>query len=157
MQKLRPLKDEHFFIYHFLQCLPKEVRILLAHNDFADTRMLAEKADGLMAIHQPNAPDVTAVAAAAADLAIAEQDSVAAAISRAAGRSKGSRKKAAAAHRLTTLSRRCVFITSVSAIRPISAWNRVRGWETSRLGRDQRRSPSRRAHGQRQPALFCCR
>jgi hypothetical protein len=27
MQKLRPPKDEHFFIYHFLQRLPKEVRI----------------------------------------------------------------------------------------------------------------------------------
>jgi hypothetical protein len=93
MQKLRPPKDEHFFVYHFLQRLPKEVRILLAHDDFADLRKLAEKADGLMAIHQPHAPDVTAVAAAAADLAIAEQDSVAAATSRAAGRGKGGRKK----------------------------------------------------------------
>jgi hypothetical protein len=93
MQKLRPPKDEHFFVYHFLQRLPKEVRILLAHDDFADLRKLAEKADGLMAIHQPHTPDVTAVAAAAADLAIAEQDSVAAATSRAAGRGKDKRKK----------------------------------------------------------------
>jgi hypothetical protein len=89
MQKLRPPKDEHFFIYHFLQRLPKEVRILLAHDDFSDTRKLAEKADGLMAIHQPHAPDVTAVAAAAAELAITEQDTVAAAASKAAGRGKG--------------------------------------------------------------------
>jgi hypothetical protein len=93
MQKLRPPKDEHFFVYHFLQRLPKEVRILLAHDDFADLRKLAEKADGLMAIHQPHAPDVTAFAAATADLAIAEQDSVAAATSRAAGRGKNGRKK----------------------------------------------------------------
>jgi hypothetical protein len=93
MQKLGPPKDEHFFIYHFLQRLPKEVCILLAHDDFSDTRKLAEKADALMAIHQPHALDVTAVAAAAAGLAIAEQDSVAAATSRAAGRGKSGRKK----------------------------------------------------------------
>jgi hypothetical protein len=93
MQKLRPPKDKNFFIYHFLQRLPKEVRILLAHDDFSDPRKLAEKADGLMAIHQPHAPDVTAVAAAAADLAIAKQDTVAAATSRAAVRSKNSRQK----------------------------------------------------------------
>jgi hypothetical protein len=60
MQKLRPPRDEHFFIYHFLQRLPKEVRILLAHEDFSNTRKLAEKADSLMAIHQAHAPDVTA-------------------------------------------------------------------------------------------------
>jgi hypothetical protein len=93
MQKFRPPKDKHFFIYHFLQRLPKEVRILLAHDDFSDPRKLAEKADGLMAIHQPHAPDVTAVAAAAAGLAIAEQDSVAAATYRAAGRGKNGRQK----------------------------------------------------------------
>jgi hypothetical protein len=93
MQKLRPLKDEHFFVYHFLHRLPKEVRILLAHDDFADMRKLAEKADGSMAIHQPHAPDVTAVAAAAADLMIAEQDSVTTATTRATGRGKGGRKK----------------------------------------------------------------
>jgi hypothetical protein len=93
MQKLRPPKDEHFFVYYFLQRLPKEVRILLAHDNFADMRKLAEKADGLMAIHQPQAPDVTAVAAATANLMIAEQDSVTAATTCKTGRSKGGRKK----------------------------------------------------------------
>jgi hypothetical protein len=93
MQKLRPPKDEHFFFYHFLQRLPKEVRILLAHDDFADLRKLAEKADSLMAIHQPHVPDVTAVAAAAADLTVAEQDSVTTATTCTAGRGKGGRKK----------------------------------------------------------------
>jgi hypothetical protein len=43
MQKLQPPKDEHFFVYHFLQRLPKEVCILLAHDNFADMRKLAEK------------------------------------------------------------------------------------------------------------------
>jgi hypothetical protein len=93
MQKLRPPKDEHFFIYHFLQRLPKEVRILLAHDDFTDTRKLAEKADGLMAIHQPHAAEVTALAAATADQQPPESDTVAAAASRGATRGKSGRKK----------------------------------------------------------------
>jgi hypothetical protein len=93
MQKLRPPKDEHSFIYHFLQCLPKEVRILLTHDNFSDTRKLAEKTDGLMAIHQPHAPDLTAIAAATADLVVTEQETVAAAASRAAGRGRGSQKR----------------------------------------------------------------
>jgi hypothetical protein len=48
MQKLWLLKEKHFFIYHFLQRLPKEARILLAHDNLTDTRKQAEK-DGLMA------------------------------------------------------------------------------------------------------------
>jgi hypothetical protein len=50
MAGMQKPKDENFFIYHFLQWLPKEVQILLAHDDFTDTRKL----DGLMAIHQPS-------------------------------------------------------------------------------------------------------
>jgi hypothetical protein len=91
MQKLRPPKDEHFFIYHFLQRLPKEVRILLAHDDFTDTRKLAENADGLMAIHQPHAAEVTALAAA--DKQLPESDTFAAAASCSATRGKSGRKK----------------------------------------------------------------
>jgi hypothetical protein len=44
MQKYRPPKDEHFFAYHFLQRLPREIRVLLAREDQSDMQKLAEKA-----------------------------------------------------------------------------------------------------------------
>jgi hypothetical protein len=65
MERHRPPSDGHFFVYHFLQRLPHKVRILLGDEDPADTRRLAEKADQLMALHQPQVHDVAAVAAAA--------------------------------------------------------------------------------------------
>jgi hypothetical protein len=65
MERLRPPCDGHFFVYHFHQRLPREVRILLADEDPKDTRRLAEKADQLMALHQPQVHDVAAVAGAA--------------------------------------------------------------------------------------------
>jgi hypothetical protein len=66
MQKLRPPSDDQFFAWAFLQQLPQEVRVLLAHEDHADVRKLAEKADGLLALHQPQSHELTAVAAATA-------------------------------------------------------------------------------------------
>jgi hypothetical protein len=141
MQKLRPPKDEHFFIYHFLQRLPKEVRILLAHNDFTDTRKLAEKADGLMAIHQPQAAEVTALAAATADQQPPDSDTVAAAAARSATVAKAGGRRtraaiaAAASRRRIIPRRRYAHITSDLAIRPTGALSRVRGRETSRPGR----------------------
>jgi hypothetical protein len=85
MEKYRPAEDHHFFAYHFLQRMPKEVRILLATDDCKDMRALAEKADGLMALHLPQAGEY--VAAAAAPLQVqhssaAEEDETAAAVSR---------------------------------------------------------------------------
>jgi hypothetical protein len=65
MERLKPPSDGHFFVYHFLQRLPREVRILLADEDPANTRKLAEKADQLMALHQPQVHDVAAVSTAA--------------------------------------------------------------------------------------------
>jgi hypothetical protein len=50
MEKFRPAEDHHFFAYHFLQRMPREVRILLARDDCKDMRALAEKADSLMAL-----------------------------------------------------------------------------------------------------------
>jgi hypothetical protein len=62
MQKYRPPKDEHFFAYHFLQRLPREIRVLLAHEEQSEMRKLAEKAD---ALHQPQVHDVAMAAVAA--------------------------------------------------------------------------------------------
>jgi hypothetical protein len=47
MQKLRPPTDNQFFAWAFLQRLPREVRVLLAQDDHADMRKLAEKVDVL--------------------------------------------------------------------------------------------------------------
>jgi hypothetical protein len=63
MVKFRPASDHHFFAYLFLQRLPKEVRVLLAREDCEDMQALAEKADGLMALHTHNGQDVAAVSA----------------------------------------------------------------------------------------------
>jgi hypothetical protein len=78
MLKLRPPKDEYFFTWAFLQRLPREVRILLAHEEHLDLKKLAEKADALMALHKPQHHDVAAVSAGPPEVA-AEKDTVAAA------------------------------------------------------------------------------
>jgi hypothetical protein len=39
--------------FMFLQRLPREVRVLLSGEPIANMRLLAEKADALMALHQP--------------------------------------------------------------------------------------------------------
>jgi hypothetical protein len=78
MQKLRPPTDDQFFAWAFLQRLPREVRVLLAQDDHADMRKLAEKADALLALHQPQGHDLTVVAAAMPS-ETAEEESVVAA------------------------------------------------------------------------------
>jgi hypothetical protein len=57
MDKLKPKDPNSFYAYHFLQRMPREVCILLAHNDLQDMIALAEKADQLMALHQPQSHD----------------------------------------------------------------------------------------------------
>jgi hypothetical protein len=44
MQKLQPPRDDQFFPWAFLQRLPREVQVLLAHDDQTDMCKLAEKA-----------------------------------------------------------------------------------------------------------------
>jgi hypothetical protein len=43
MQKFRPPRDDQFFVWAFLQWLPRDVRVLLAHNNHIKVRKLAEK------------------------------------------------------------------------------------------------------------------
>jgi hypothetical protein len=143
MQKLRPPRDEHFFIYNFLQRLPKEVRILLAHNNFSNTRKLAEKADGLLRWTSP--PPLRSWRLQS-KIPSPQQLQGQQGAEKAAGRRTGAASTAtaaAAAHQLTSRSRCCVFSTSAMVIRPTSVWNRVRGRETSQPGRDQHRLLSR--------------
>jgi hypothetical protein len=106
MQKLRPAADDAFFAWAFLQRLPREIRVLLALDDHADMRAVAEKADDLVAIHQPKHHDVTVVAAAATTTQELpdgeEEDTVAATSSRrgnksGVGRSTGEAAAAAVA------------------------------------------------------------
>jgi hypothetical protein len=54
-----------FFCYLFLQRLPREIRVLLAEEDAANKRAIAEKADRYMAIHAPQAHDSVVAAATA--------------------------------------------------------------------------------------------
>jgi hypothetical protein len=68
MEKLKPSNEQQYFAYHFLQRLPREVRVLLMREPIDNMRALAEKADAFMALHQPQSHDaVAAVAAAPAD------------------------------------------------------------------------------------------
>jgi hypothetical protein len=68
MEKLKPSNEAQYFAYHFLQRLPREVRVLLTREPIDNMRALAEKADAYMALHQPQSHDaVAAVAAAPAD------------------------------------------------------------------------------------------
>jgi hypothetical protein len=53
--------DSPFFLYFFLQRLPREIRVLLAEEDPRDVRRIAEKADRLVALHVPHHDAVAAV------------------------------------------------------------------------------------------------
>jgi hypothetical protein len=65
MEKLKPSNEAQYFAYHFLQRLPREVRVLLTREPIDNMRALAEKADAYMALHQPQSHDVVAAVAAA--------------------------------------------------------------------------------------------
>jgi hypothetical protein len=94
MEKFRPAEDHHCFAYHFLQRMPREVRILLARDDCIDMRALAEKAEGLMALHLPQAGKFVVATTASPPLqhrSAAEEDETAAAVSR--GSKKQPKKK----------------------------------------------------------------
>jgi hypothetical protein len=93
MQKLRPPSDDQFFAWAFLQRLPREVWVLLAHEDHSDMRKLAEKADGLLALHRPQSHDIPVMATTAAIAAVEEETTVAAAAGRLSQSGKGAKKK----------------------------------------------------------------
>jgi hypothetical protein len=93
MQKLRPPTDDQFFAWAFLQRLPREVRVLLAQDDHADMRKLAEKADALLALHQPQGHDLTAVAAATPSETVEEESVVASAANKGQHSKKSKKKK----------------------------------------------------------------
>jgi hypothetical protein len=93
MQKLRPPTDDQFFAWAFLQRLPREVRVLLAQDDHADMRKLAEKAFALLALHQPQGHDLTAVAAATPSETVEEESVVASAANKGQHSKKSKKKK----------------------------------------------------------------
>jgi hypothetical protein len=65
MERLKPADNEQYFTFMFLQRLPHEVRVLLSGEPIANMQLLAEKADALMALHQPQHHDVASPVAAA--------------------------------------------------------------------------------------------
>jgi hypothetical protein len=93
MQKLRPPTDNQFFAWAFLQRLPLEVRVLLAQDDHADMRKLAEKAHALLALHQPQTHDINAIAAGNVQPATNAGEDMVAAASAGKGGQGGKKKK----------------------------------------------------------------
>jgi hypothetical protein len=63
MEKFKPKDMQSFYAYHFLQRLPREIRVLLAQDDLSNMAALAEKADQLVALHQPQHHDSVAAVA----------------------------------------------------------------------------------------------
>jgi len=59
----RDEQGSKFFVALFLQRLPAEMRVLLAHDDHSDLRQLAAKADQLQAYQRRQAHETVAVAA----------------------------------------------------------------------------------------------
>jgi hypothetical protein len=95
MDKFKPRDPNSFYAYHFLQRMPREVRIMLAHDDLQDMRALAEKADQLMALHQPQSHDAVAAVQATepqGELA-ADSDGVAAVSSKGGKRRKNKKQR----------------------------------------------------------------
>jgi hypothetical protein len=94
MLRFWPKEDHHFFVYHFLQRMPREVRVLLARDCSKDIRALAEKADELMSLHLPQECDVTAVAAVDSEQSAAAGDEdFAVAVQKGGGRRQQPKKK----------------------------------------------------------------
>jgi hypothetical protein len=92
MQKLQPPQDEAIFVWAFIQQLLFEVRVLLVQDDTSDMHKLAEKADVLVALHQPQHHDVTTFAAVgptSVNNPTTDKETVAAATAR--GKGKGGR------------------------------------------------------------------
>jgi hypothetical protein len=158
MLELCPRGQEanEFFLFLFLQRLPKELRIMLGDDPGHDARALAAKADKLWAYHshqQPNA--VAAVAAAGSDKE--EESQVAAVRGAAKGRPSGranrvlaaTRRGAAATERVQApppppwrgILRASAFSTGGSATRRITVSLPAAGRETSDPGVSQRRRP----------------
>jgi hypothetical protein len=94
MDKHKPKNMNSFYAYHFLQRLPREIRVLLARDDLDDMAALAEKADSLMAMHQPQLHDtVAAVCPAEQPAATATVDEEAVAAIGGKGQSKKKKRK----------------------------------------------------------------
>jgi hypothetical protein len=64
MLELCPRGEESstFFFFFFLQRLPREIRVLLADENPADLRAVADKANKLVALHSPQSHDMAAAA-----------------------------------------------------------------------------------------------
>jgi hypothetical protein len=89
----RSKEDHHFFAYHFLQRMPREVRVLLARDCSKDIHALAKKVDVLMSLHLPKQHDVTAVTAVDTEQSAAAGDEdFAAAIQKGGGRKQPKKK-----------------------------------------------------------------
>jgi hypothetical protein len=97
MLELCPKGEEStsFFCYLFLQRLPREIRVLLADEDPANMRAVADKADKLMVMHSLQAHDMAAVPQQESD---SEYEDAVTAVK---GGFKKSNKKKKAAHKKT--------------------------------------------------------
>jgi hypothetical protein len=95
MDKLKPKDPNSFYAFHFLQRMPREMCILLAHDDLQDMRALAEKADQLMALHQPQSHDAVAAVQATEPHGkpAADSDGVAAVNSKGSKRRKNKKQR----------------------------------------------------------------
>jgi hypothetical protein len=88
MNKLKPADEKQFFAYHFLNRLPREVRILLSQEPVSNMRALAAKADALMALHVPHQHEVEAISPQEPD-----DSTVAAAAAKGSGKKAAQKKK----------------------------------------------------------------
>jgi hypothetical protein len=87
MERLKPADEKQYFAYHFLQRLPREVRVLLTREPVDNMRALAEKA--YMALHQPQSHDAIAAVSTTPD---ADEEAVAA-VKGGGRKGKSSKKK----------------------------------------------------------------
>jgi hypothetical protein len=85
-----------FFVYLFLQRLPREVRILLSNDDVSNMQAIVEKADGLITYHWLQSQDLATVAAG---------DSAAAVKKNVGKKRGGSQPKAEAAEKSFSIER----------------------------------------------------
>jgi hypothetical protein len=95
LDKFKPRDMHSFYAYHFLQRMPREVRVLLAREDASNMGLLAEKADELMSLHLPQQHDMVAAVQqeSTAGEEAAEAESVAAVSGKTHNKKGGCNKK----------------------------------------------------------------
>jgi hypothetical protein len=134
MEKFKPKDMQSFYAHHFLQRLPREIRVLLAQDDVSNMAALAEKAD------QPQHRSRRWRRRNSRRQSTQRKKTLWPPLAGKGTKASAARRRAASSAAAALLHQRsgsppCAGHTSGMATRPTTARSRAPGWETNRPGR----------------------